>query len=581
MVVPWIATALMGVVAFVLWNLGSQSTPQRSAVSRFTTHLSARYAVGTASRMDLSADGRHFVHVGFRAGTSHIYHRAVDQLEASPIDGTEEGRRPFLSPDGQWVGFVVGSTLKKVSLFSGGAPITLCDADFPISSGSWGADGNIILGSSVGLFRVSGAGGIPESVTTVDTSKGETGHDHPEILPGNQAVLFTVAIGDTYNDYQIDVLSLDTGERKTVIEGGASPRYSPTGHLLYASSDTLMAAPFDLAMLEVTDDPIPVLGGLSTSITGAPHLALSAEGTLVYLSATGTGHNLVWVDRQGKEQPLTEIRRTYETPRLSPDGKRLAVTIRDNNTDVWVYDLGRGTLTRLTFQPGEDETPVWTPDGKRVTFSSVIGGTRSLRWKAADGSGAEEQLLAAEYHRHIGSWSPDGTVLAFQDEDPTTGWDIWYVSLEGDHTAEPFLSTRFDEEWPMFSPDGRWVAYVSNESGNNEIYVQPFPGPGGKQQVSIDGGEEPTWSPKGNELFYRSGDKMMVVAVELGPTFTQGTPQMLFDGMSGGLAGRPNFAVTADGQRFVMVKEEEEGAAQVTFVLNWFEELKRLVPTGE
>ena len=288
------------------------------------------------------------------------------------------------------------------------------------------------------------------------------------------------------------------------------------------------------------------------------------------------------VDRNGREEPLTEIQEAFEGPRLSPDGNRLATTIRGGgNIDVWIYELVRGTLTRFTFDAGEDETPIWTPDGQRVTFTASRGGERKILWRLADGSAPEELLQESQYHSHVSSWSPDGKVLAFEEQSPETGYDIWTLSVEGERQPVSFLNTSFEEHWPMFSPDGQWIAYMSDESGRTEIYVQPYPGPGGKWQISSEGGTEPVWSPKGDELFYRNGNKLMVVNIGSQPTFNAGTPHLLFERQyEKGIAGlRPNFDVTSDGERFVMVKASEQ-ATQIylTVVLNWFEELKRLVP---
>ena len=342
-----------------------------------------------------------------------------------------------------------------------------------------------------------------------------------------------------------------------------------------------MAVPFDLAALEVTGDSVQVVQGVRQTGSLVDY-AISRNGTLVYVPGefAESPRELVWVDREGSVTPLTETPRAFEAPRLSPDGRRIAITIRTANPDVWVYDLSRSTLTRLTFDAEEDETAIWTPDSERVTFSAVRDGVRNLFWKPADGSASEELLSEQEYHSHLGSWSPNG-VLACQELHPTTGWDIWVLPLEGDSKPQPFLQTAFNEDWAKFSPDGQWLAYMSNESGRNEVYVQPYPGPGGKWQISTEGGTEPVWSPKGNELFYRNGDQMMVVAINTQAAFSAGTPQVLFAGpYTSGQGFRQNYDVTPDGQRFVMVRAAQGSEqAQINVVLNWFEELKRLVPT--
>jgi serine/threonine-protein kinase len=567
------------------WSLGPPSEPT-APVSRFALMLPPdQQLIGSGRhQVALSPDGTHLVYVA----NNHLFLRAMDQLEPTSMSGTQGGRNPFFSPDGQWVGFedVIEDRLKKVSI-SGGAPVTLCEVS-DLFGASWGANDTIVFGQgSRGIFQVPSTGGTAEVL--VDGDSEEVYHG-PQILPGGKAVVFTFRrIGTGWNDSQIVVQSLETGERQILIQGGTDARYLPTGHLVYARVGTLLIVPFDLTRFEVTGVPIPVVEGVqqaASNRTGAAQFSVSESGSLVYVPGLfqTAQRTLVWVDRNGQEQPVADIKGAFETPRLSPDGKRLALIVRgEDNIDVWIYELVRGTLTRLTFEVGEDETAIWTPDGKRVVFAASRGNDRKLFWKPADGSAPEELLLETQYHSHVGSWSPDGKVLAFEEQYPETGYDIWTLSVEGERQPVPFLQTSFDEHWPSFSPDGQWIAYMSNESGRNEIYVQPYPGPGGKWQISTGGGTQPIWSPKGNELFYRNGDRMMVVSVQNQPTFNAGTQQLLFEGQyEEGIGGsRPNFDVIPDGQRFVMVKADQESApAQINVVLNWFEELKRLVPTN-
>ena len=348
-----------------------------------------------------------------------------------------------------------------------------------------------------------------------------------------------------------------------------------------------MVVPFDLAALEVTGDSVPVLQGVRQQTVGSVDYAISDNGTLVYVPSTSTGglnRTLVWVDRQGLATPLIEDRQAYRRPRLSPDGQRVAVAVQTvsvssvANTDIWIYNIGRGTRMRLTVEGG-NASPVWTPDGTRVTFSSIRDGPQDLYWKPADGSGQAELLLNMNSQNNLvpTSWSPDGESLAFYD---TSGArDIWTLPREGD--ASTFVATAFNERSPMFSPDGRWLAYVSDESGRDEIYVKPYPGPGGKWPISTEGGTEPQWSADGRELFYRLGDKMMVVGVQSEPAFSSGRPQLVFEGpYLTDLFATSNYDISPDGQRFLMIKEEEGQQDQINVVLNWTEELKRLVPTN-
>ena len=411
-------------------------------------------------------------------------------------------------------------------------------------------------------------------------------HAWPQVLPGGKEVLFTAG---QKSGPSVAVRSLETGERRIVIERGSYARYVPTGHLVYAREDKLLAAPFDLGQLQLTGPPAVVLAGVAnySEELGETPFSVSESGSLVYVPgpASVSKRTLVWVDRQGAVEPLAAPPRPYDNPRLSPDGQRLAVEIGESgNSDIWIYDIPRGTLTRLTFE-GYNFGPLWTPDGKRVTFGSTrAGGARNLFWKPADGSGPAEQLTESGRFQVPSSWSPDGQVLAFFERNPTVGWGIWVLSLQGERSPRPFLQTQFAERGAVFSPDGHWLAYISNESGRREVYVQAYPGSGGKWQISTEGGNGPVWAKNGRELFYRNGNKMMAVEITTQPTLRAGTPAVLFEGQyvqSG--PGRADYDITHDAQRFLMNKanEQGEGPRQINVVLNWFEELKRLVPTDQ
>ena len=360
----------------------------------------------------------------------------------------------------------------------------------------------------------------------------------------------------------------------------------PTGHLVYVQEGTLWSVPFDLERLEVTGAPVLLVEGvMQSSQTGTAQFSFSSNGSLVYVPGGVGGYErtLVWVDRQGTVEPLAAPPHAYDDPRLSPDGEQVTAQIEGVNADIWIYDVHRGTLTRLTFE-GYDNMPLWTPDGERVTFSSSrAGGPENLFWKPADGSGEAERLTTSEYTHHPLSWSPDGQVLAFREDHPTTGGNIWMLPMEGERKPQPFSQTPFNEDTAVFSPDGRWLAYVSDESGRFEIYVQPYPGPGGKWQISTDGGTEIAWAQSGQELFYRNGDQMMAVEITTEPTFSAGIPQLLFEGdFQTGIVSRADYDVTPDGQRFLMVQLGGVlEVSQINVVLNWFEELKRRVPTGQ
>jgi serine/threonine-protein kinase len=352
-----------------------------------------------------------------------------------------------------------------------------------------------------------------------------------------------------------------------------------------------MAVRFDAERLELTGTPVPVVEGvLQSPAIGIAQYTVSATGSLVYLPALpqATQRRLVWVSRNGVEQSIAAPEHVYWNPRVSPDGRRLALQIMDPEPQIWLYDFARETLTPLTFGGGRNGngSPVWTPDGKRITFGSNREGQaqQEIYWQSIDGGSGFERLASGEYSRIPSSWSPDGQLLAFTEPNPNTGGDVGVLRL-GDRVAQPFIRTPAREYAPQFSPDGRWLAYVSNESGRPEVCVRPYPGPGEKWQVSTSGGAEPVWNPNGRELFYRSGDKMMSVEIATRPSFVAGKPRMLFEGpyvATSPVFTSPLYDVAPDGQRFLMLKATEQTQAaptQINVVLNWTEELKRLVPT--
>jgi serine/threonine protein kinase len=581
------------VTGLAIWNLRpSPSSPPRS-VSRFTITLppgEQLAGLDSGPAVALSPSGTHLAYVARQRGTQQLHLRAIDSLEAKPIPGTEGGVSPFFSPDGQWLGFFAGGKLKKVSV-NGGAALTLGDPGGP-GGASWGSQGIIAFAAtSVSVLQqVPDVGGAAQPLTRVE--KADDIQRWPEFLPGGKALLF--AAGTLGSAPSIAVQSVVTGKERNLIQGATQPRYAPSGHLVYAQGGSLMAVPFDPQRLTVTGAAVSVVEGvLQSPNNGAAQYSFSATGSLVYVPGAVQSvaqNRLVWVSRNGTEQPLAAPEHGYGTPRLSPDGRLVSVRIMEQDSQLWLYDLSRETLTRLTFEGSASGTPAWTPDGKRLAFqSNKEGSALNLFWLLADGSGGLERLTTSEYIQAPSSWSPDGQLLAFVEANPSTQRDIWVLRMSDPgapgqaRKAQPFLRTQFDEAAPRFSPDGRWLAYISNESGRYEIYVQPYPGPGGKWQISTEGGTEPVWNPNGRELFYRSGDKMMAVDIATQPSFAAGKPRMLFEGSYLPTAGTiQNYDVTHDGQRFLMLKANEQAQApvQINVVLNWFEELKRRVPAG-
>jgi serine/threonine-protein kinase len=574
------------ITGLIFWGLRPSPPPRPVTRAVITLPPGQRLAVPDQPAVALSPDGNHLVYVAIQGNGQQLYLRAMDTLEARPMPGTEGATEPFFSPDGQWLGFFADGKLKKVSV-NGGAALTLVDAVQPRGAG-WDSNGMIAFAPTLAsaLIQVPEAGGASRPLTRL--AKGEAAHRWPDVLPGGKAVLFAASVsGFNLTNAQIAVQSIGTGERRNLIQQGTQPRYAATGHLIYAQSGSLMAVPFDLERLEVTGTAVPVVEGvLQSEITGTAQYSISATGSLVYVpgSVQATQRRLVWVSRNGAEQSVAAPAHTYMFPRLSPDGRRVAAVIAEQDAQIWLYDLSRETLTRLTFEGSVNLNPVWTPDSQRIAFLSSKEGPQNIFWQRADGSGGLERLTTSEYTQIPTSWSPDGQLLAFAEINPTTGYDIWVLRLS-DRKAQPFLRTPFLESVPRFSPDGRWLAYISGESGRLEIYVQPYPGPGGKWQISTEGGTEPTWNPNGRELFYRSGDKMMAVEIATQPGFSAGKPRVLFEGRyEPSPATAPNYDVSADGQRFLMLKPSatvEAASTQINVVLNWFEELKRRVPTGK
>ncbi len=607
---PWIA-AILGIiiVGVAIWYLKPTPPPAPKRVMRFECELPAgqqfsRNQIGPIQYLvAVSPDGSKFVY----HTTDGLYIRAVEALDARLIPGTDkDSTSPFFSPDGQWLGYWSQSDqkLKKVAI-SGGAPVVLCDSALFIG-GSWDSEETIVYSElPSGIMRVSANGGMPEYL--VKGSPANAAKDgfpiYPQILPDGKTLLFTNAFGTTdLADWQIIVQSLKSGERKVLFKG-VNARYLPTGHIVYYLpsnnvANLLFAVPFDLNKLKVTSGPVSVLEGIGG-------MAVSDSGTLVYVpppaSAAGTtgaassGRTLVWVDRQGKEEPLGAASDAYTGLKISPDGNKVALEISSGNADIWIWDIPHKTPTKLTFDKAGSSSPLWTPDGKRIVFLSFRGGgIGGIYWKSADGIGGDE-LLASMPDWIIGplSFSRDGKMLAVQEISPAPlRADIGMLSMEGKREMKELLQEKYLEVGPQISPDGRYVAYQSNESGKGEIYVRTFPDVNkGKWQVSSDGGNSPLWSPDGRELFYRSGDATMAVEVETDPTFKRGNPKTLFQGtyFSNNLqkAVMTPWDIHPNGKRFLMIKPPASTSAtstaavsqpKIDIVLNWYEELKQRVP---
>jgi serine/threonine protein kinase/Tol biopolymer transport system component len=511
----------------------------------------------------LSPDGLRLVYTARVSATTQLFERIIDQFEVRPIAGTEGAYSPFFSPDGQSVGFFAETDLKVVSLL-GGEPVTLCSNSDP-GGGSWGSDGLIYFFlRGQGLSRVPAEGGNVEPLGTESQRASGT---YPQVLPGNKAVLFSS--GD-----DAVLLSLETMDKRVLVKNARYAHYVPTGHLVYyARAGAIEAVPFRMATLEVMGSAVPVLEQvLLDSLNGTAQFVFSRNGLLVYAAGADVGRSIpAWVDRQGKVDPLPMPAQIYGTFRLSPDGKRLVILVRELQSNVYIYDMARGTGIKLTVE-GNNYYPLWTPDGERIVFSrhEEAEGQWQILSAPADGSSGAEVLCSSTFRLAPCSFSSDGKLLALYKGNH----DLCILPFEGQRELEPLLETDFMEVFPVFSPDSRWLAYASNRDGKFQIYARPYPAMNRVWQISTDLGEE---------RFYRSGDnKWMVVSISTEPEFEHGTPQVLFEGPYSNVSGL-SYDVTPDGQRFLVLKPQYDDSqmSKLHVITNWFEELKRLAPPSE
>ncbi len=596
--IPIAITAVVAGALAAIAGFYAKPSPAPPRVSRLAVSLpnAAPLTIdGILPDIAITPDGTRLVYVG--SNGAQMFVRALDALEPVAIfKGAPRG--PFVSPDGQWVGFFDGtSALKKVAI-TGGPAVPIAAIDPGPRGATWAPDDTIIFATAnagTGLQRVPAGGGTPTVLTRPEHARGEADHLWPEMLPGGRAVLFTItAQGGGLDAAQVAVLDLQTGARKVLVRGGSHAHYAASGHLVYAAAGTLRAIAFDPVRLETSGTPVPVVPDVVTTTFGGVDAVVDGHGTLAYVTG-GTAalqRTLTWVDRQGRETPVAAPPRAYVSPRIAPDGTRVAVSAGDEQSDIWIWDLARATLTRATLDPATDTYPVWTPDGRRLIFSSERMGARNLFWQEANGTGTVERLTDSPNQQDATAVSPDGKQLIFHESTPTpTGRDIMQVDLDGAHRVTPLVRTPFTEENGIISPDGRWLAYEANDSGRLEVYVRPYPDVNvGRWQVSTGGGNRPLWARNGRELFYLSpSGSLMSVTVENGPTWTASVPTMLlkqslFVSSPGATVGR-TYDVSADGQRFLMIKQgtSEQTAAppQIIVVQNWVEELKRLVPVSK
>jgi serine/threonine protein kinase len=578
---------LVLVTGLTVWSLSRPRPAVARQTTRYSIQLPPTARLGgdsnVAQPVAISRDGRRIVYITTQGRVSHLYSRSLDQLDWSPIRAVEASSL-FLSPDGEWVGFIDfgDNTIKKVPL-NGGPPASICKLPSTgvFRGANWGGNGSIVFATTAapGLLQVSATGGVPAPVTSPESEI----HMQPHFLPGGKALLFTIRRSGEPD--HVAVFSLDRREQRVLLEG-SSPRFATSGHLVFLREAALWAVPFDSDSLQVRGDAVAVLEGVEIA-GGSALFDMSSDGSLVYSPSNGDAQServLVWVDRNGREEPISAPARPYSWPRLSPDGTRVAVAVTDEDRDIWIWDFRRPGLTRFTVGRAVERSPVWTHDGRRLVFSSDREGPRNLFWQSADGIGPVARLTNTSNVKEPFSVSPDGTRLVFGEQ--VQRFDLWSLALDGAPRPELLLQTAFGDRDAEISPDGRWLAYSSDESGRFEIYVRPFPKVSEQRfQISTSGGGGAVWAPSGEELFYQTpAGNVMSVPIETGAAFKAGSPRRVFDGTPYvfSVFGRM-YDVSSDNERFLMLKpnvssKQSAASGSLVVVLNWFEELKARVP---
>jgi Tol biopolymer transport system component/predicted Ser/Thr protein kinase len=573
----WVVAAAALLAAGALGTGFVLRAPKRPRVVRFEVPTPEGIIAVDAPR--ISPDGRS---LAFNAtdseGKSRIWMRPLNALAAQPLPGTEGTSRPFWSPDSRFLGFFAEGKLKKIEV-TGGPPQKICDAPTG-ADGSWSSEGVILFDgrSNDPIYRVSAAGGVPVVAVKPEAARKEGSVGWPEFLPDGRHFLY-MATGQKAEENTYRIGSLDSPESKALASAQTLVTYAPPGFLLFVRDKTLVAQPFDAKALKTTGEPTPLAEHVGTDAVGLARFSVSREGTIAYRTGE-SGGRLLWMDRGGREIDSVGDPGEYGNPALSRAGDRLAFNLDDartGKTDIWIRDLARGVSSRFTFGAGNSIDPLWSPDGGTIVFSSDRDGNFNLFEKPSSGQGEEKLLLKTDEFKIASDWSRDGRYIAFSSRGAKTNWDVWVLPTFGDRKPVPFVAGAFAELAPAFSPDGRFLAYQSNESGRFEIYVQSFPGPGGKWQVSSSGGFDAAWRADGKELFYRAPDqKLMAVDIRIGESFQAGIPRPLFLARVQPGTARNKYLPAADGQRFLLVAPlGREAMVPTTVVLNWFAELTR------
>ncbi len=578
---PWVAGSVIAAAA-VGWSLIHSRPQEPRPVVRWSFTQENPFGMPALSR-----DGTRMAYSESSNGTLRIMLRMMDEPEAKPIAGIEGGGMPIFSPDGQWLAYFSGfsptttaNKLQKIAL-DGGSPISICDC----AGGwglSWGDDGNIVFSDGKKLWRISAAGGMPQALTALDSKKGEQRHVYPFFLPGAQAILFTIT---TDSGSQVAVLDIKKGSYRVLAGNGANPKYVRTGYLTYVRSGSMLAVPFDARRAVVTGSETQVISGIGAIVGGIyGEYSFSDNGILVYMTGQGGQGSksvLGWIDRKGATQRISDPQ-SWGNGRLSPDGLQVANSINAGSlsADIWSFDVERRILTRLTFE-GTNADPIWTPDGRHIAYYGARSGNRGIYWIASDGSGKPELLATIEAPAVPCSFTPDGKALVFSQRGSDKISHLWTLPMPGAAgQRKPALlhDTMFSESDAQISPDGRYLAYISQESGASEVYVQPFPGPGAKTRISTQGGVAPRWSRNGRELFYWNPGRigMLAVDVQTGNSFRAGLPRDVVKAFSGS-----TWDVAPDGNRFLIEVFPSGNNLRMETVVNWFDELRRRLPAGK
>ncbi len=586
--IVWSVLAFVAGVAItgLFWQPWNAKERTERPSMQFTIKLpdSAAMPIGT-SALNISPDGKYMSFMTLSGLGANLMLRPIDRETMEPVLGAEvfstnQTYYNVFSPDGQWIAFNPSNIIKKSSIF-GGSPVNICDAGGAPRGLWWGEDKNIYYGHiSSAIYKVSENGGTPVRVTALDSSSGEISHRFPQLLPDGKSVLYTIKFNNitTFNEAAIAVLDTKKGINKIVIRGGTFARYVPTGHLVYARGSFIYAVPFDLGKLEVSGSPKQLFrGGWMNPFSGEASISFSRDGTFMYIPRgveSYTVSKVKWIDTQGRMTPLVDTTNSYYLAAISPDGEKVALHVQEANDDVWIYHLGRKSLTRLTFGGGNNGFPVWSADGQYVIYASERGHSANIYQRPWDGSGREERLTVSDRTQYPRSVSPDGKTLSFVQDG-----DIWLLSLDGTNKATPFIESTYEEGNPVFSPDGKYMAYETNESGKSEVVIVPFPSRAGKWQISSSGGSNPIWSPAGKEIFFTQGSSIFSVAVHAGNVFDYSAPHKVLDLPRDGafLTGISN-----DGKQFAMVTLpfKELSTSEFTLVTEWFQQLKNAFATN-